>query len=121
MKKLLEPVIVSYYASSDFKASASKRAGRKGPLFRKQEEGFGLHSGGSITFAHHLYLVGDDEDTSWDQRNTSFEHVRWSIKARQADFVVFNTGHHWHKLDPGFELYTAMVNRVLEHIATAHR
>ena len=99
LKMLLKPVITGYTVDPDL---TGKRAWQKGPLYRKQEEGFQLRSRGAITFAHHLYLVGNEHATFWDQTNTSFEHVQWSIKARDADFVVFNTGHHWHKLDAQF-------------------
>jgi hypothetical protein len=111
LKRLLEPVI----------RTLDPEGAKKGPLYRKDEEGFQLLSNGSIIFAHHLYLVGDDADTKWDQQSNSFEHVRWSVHARHADYVVFNTGQHWCKLDAEFVLYTAMVDTVLEHIAKQHK
>lgn len=72
---------------------------------------FTMRSGATFVFYHVLHLVGStgSEPPGLDVNLAS----GWLTEARQADVIVFNTGHHWPKRDETFAEYDTMVHNVL--------
>lgn len=70
-----------------------------------------LSSGGLVSFAHHHHLVPDNSDESQPVEVDLSSH--WAYDALEADYIVFNTGHHWWHRDPDFTRYEGMVRAVL--------
>ena len=58
----------------------------------------------------------------WDPREDhayrTSANASWVHLARQADIVIFNTGHHHHRRDPTFEKYELTVRNVLQALTT---
>ena len=64
----------------------------------------------------HIVGRGNEAQATADLFN--IQDQEWRHKLQKADILVFNTGHHWHRLDPDFLQYQKMVRAFLATLAS---
>ncbi|DBA72303.1 TPA: hypothetical protein ACH3X2_010548 [Trebouxia sp. C0005] len=69
------------------------------------------------------HLVGNGSEGSPSSLEHIFDvnHGGWRTVLPDADVLVLNTGHHWHRVDPDFSAYRIMVKNALQLIAREFR
>ena len=71
-----------------------------------------LWSGGTMRISHDHLMVAEGEKTVTKQSLSVNPQSQWATLAREADIIVFNTGHHYWTQDPSFEYYSEMVRSI---------
>ena len=77
---------------------------------RKDPEYCLLRSGAKMEFVWSKFLV----DERYLPRKLHLPENNWPDRVKEADYIVMNVGHHWHKKDKSFGKYSPMVDMVLD-------
>jgi hypothetical protein len=86
---------------------------------QEEPERWTTANGGTVAFEWTKYLIDDLVFTANGTITPPLDG--WTKSVRHADVVVFNVGHHWHKIDEPFDAYDRMMDRVLSEFEAAFR
>ena len=78
---------------------------------------FFTHSGAQFTVQAAQLLVGQQCCNQFQEQSLEvLPDAEWMALAQQADILVLNTGHHWHRRDAAWHSWPAMVRNVMQRL-----